>query len=246
MHVFIGYDRHQRLASLVLAHSLRRRSSLPITITLLEQHQLEQAGLYWRPRDPRQTTDCSFSRFLVSALLGFQGWGLYLDGDMLCLADPATLWELRDADEALLCVQHPSHPWGNRKMGGLCQTDYPRKNWSSLMLFNAPRSRAQTREGCHVDGITWWTWILRRRPISCRHCCTGLRAAPGCPASLRRVVLWLISGWLERRPTSPALRLIPAATTLVAHQSHVSRASPPTSAWPARSAQAASRLAGVA
>jgi hypothetical protein len=139
MHVFIGCDRHQRLASLVLAHSLRRRSSLPITITLLEQHQLEQAGLYWRPRDPGQTTDFSFSRFLVPALLGFQGWGLYLDGDMLCLADPATLWQLRDADEALLCVQHPSHPWGNRKMGGLCQTDYPRKNWSSLMLFNAPR-----------------------------------------------------------------------------------------------------------
>jgi lipopolysaccharide biosynthesis glycosyltransferase len=139
MQVFIGTDHDHRKAALVLAHSLRARSSGPISITLLEQHQLERAGLYWRPRDPLQSTDFSFSRFLVPALLGFRGWGLYLDGDMMCLDDPFKLWCLRDNQFALQCVQHPDHPWGDKKMNGKPQTAYPRKNWSSLMLFNASR-----------------------------------------------------------------------------------------------------------
>lgn len=139
LQVFIGTDHHHRQAALVLAHSLRSRSSVPIAITLLEQHQLEHAGLYWRPRDPLQSTDFSFSRFLVPALLGFRGWGLYLDGDMLCLEDPANLWALRDDRYAVQCVQHQDHAWGESKMDGRVQTSYPRKNWSSLMLFNADR-----------------------------------------------------------------------------------------------------------
>jgi hypothetical protein len=115
-----------------------------LAITLLEQGQLERSGLYWRPRDPRQSTDFSFSRFLVPALLDYRGWGLYLDGDMLALADPARLWAQRRDDDAVLCVQHPPHPWGHSKMGGRPQSWYPRKNWSSLMLFNAARCRALT------------------------------------------------------------------------------------------------------
>ena len=146
MQVFIGTDHHHRLAAQVLAHSLRSRSSVPIAITLLEQHQLERAGLYWRPRDPLQSTDFSFSRFLVPALLGFRGWGLYLDGDMLCLDDPANLWTLRDDQYAVQCVQHPVHAWGDAKMDGRVQTSYSRKNWSSLMLLNCSRCTALTPE----------------------------------------------------------------------------------------------------
>jgi lipopolysaccharide biosynthesis glycosyltransferase len=139
MRVFIGCDRYHRQSALVLANSLRRRSSQPISITLLEQSQLIRSGLYWRPRDSGQSTDFTFSRFLVPALLNYRGWALYLDGDMLCLDDLSNLWSLRNCDDALMCVQHPEHTWGSSKMGGIPQTSYPRKNWSSLMLFNASR-----------------------------------------------------------------------------------------------------------
>lgn len=113
--VFIGCDQQHREAALVLAHSLRSRSSLPITITLLEQAQLERAGLYWRERDPLQSTNFSFSRFLVPALLDYRGWGIYLDGDMLCMEDPARLWALRHDTHSLMCVHHPDHAWADSK-----------------------------------------------------------------------------------------------------------------------------------
>jgi lipopolysaccharide biosynthesis glycosyltransferase len=136
LHIFIGCDHQQRQAALVLQHSLQRLSSLPLSISLLEQRQLRQAGLDWRERDPLQSTDFSFNRFLVPHLLGFKGWGLYLDGDMLCLSDPAALWAHCDPTLALICVQHPEHLWGENKMNGLIQTSYPRKNWSSMILWN--------------------------------------------------------------------------------------------------------------
>lgn len=144
LHIFIGCDQQQRQAALVLQHSLQRLSSLPLSISLLEQRQLRQAGLDWRERDPLQSTDFSFNRFLVPHLLGFKGWGLYLDGDMLCLSDPAALWAHCDPTLALICVQHPEHIWGENKMNGLIQTSYPRKNWSSLMLFNGGHCRQLT------------------------------------------------------------------------------------------------------
>lgn len=161
LRVFIGCDRRQRQAALVLQHSLQRCSSQPLSITLLEEVQLRQAGLLWRERHPLQTTDCSFSRFLVPHLLGFQGWGLYLDGDMLCLSDPAVLWDFARPELALLCVQHPERVWGEVKLNGARQSTYPRKNWSSLMLFQAELCRALTptvvneASGLDLHRFTW-------------------------------------------------------------------------------------------
>lgn len=154
LRVFIGCDRRQRQAALVLQHSLQRLSSLPLSISLIEEQQLRRAGLLWRPRHPLQSTDFSFSRFLVPQLLGFRGWGLYLDGDMLCCSDPVGLWRLRQPEAALLCVQHPEQAWGATKMNGAPQTAYPRKNWSSLMLFQGERCRALTPELVNTaDGL---------------------------------------------------------------------------------------------
>ncbi|MCP9860695.1 MULTISPECIES: hypothetical protein [unclassified Cyanobium] len=172
--VFIGCDQQQREAALVLAHSLRRRSSLPITITFLEQPQLERAGLYWREWDPLQSTDFSFSRFLVPALLDYRGWGIYLDGDMLCLEDPARLWALRHNTYSLMCVQHPGRAWGHLKMGGLPQSHYSRKNWSSLMLFNASRCSRLTPD------------FVNRASGLDLHCFTWLEGAEAEPGPLPR------------------------------------------------------------
>jgi len=62
--IFIGYDSRERAATNVLIDSLYQHSSLPLAITPLVTPQLESQGLYWRQRDPRQSTAFSFSRFL--------------------------------------------------------------------------------------------------------------------------------------------------------------------------------------
>ena len=88
--VFIGFDSREDLAVQVLAHSIQSRASRPVRIG---QVRLSQLGpVFSRPRDPQQSTDFSFSRFLVPWLCDYRGWALFLDADMLCLGDIAELW----------------------------------------------------------------------------------------------------------------------------------------------------------
>ena len=85
--VFIGYDPRERAATNVLIDSLYQNSSVPLAITPLVTPQLEAQGLFRRERDPKQSTAFSFTRFLVPYLMGYEGWALFMDCDMLCRAD---------------------------------------------------------------------------------------------------------------------------------------------------------------
>lgn len=144
--VFIGYDPRERAATNVLIDSLYQHSSMPLAITPLVTPQLEAQGLYWRPRDPRQSTAFSFSRFLVPHLMGYAGWAIFMDCDMLCRGDIAELWEQRHEDYAVMCVQHDHIPKENVKFLGEVQSRYEKKNWSSLMLLNCQRCSTLTTE----------------------------------------------------------------------------------------------------
>jgi hypothetical protein len=144
--VFIGYDARERAATNVLMDSLYHHSSAPLSITPLVTSQLERAGLYRRERDPKQATAFSFTRFLVPYLMGYQGWCIFLDCDMLCRGDIAALWAQRDDRFAVMCVQHQHTPRESVKFLGEPQTPYPKKNWSSLMLLNTSRCQSLTPE----------------------------------------------------------------------------------------------------
>lgn len=140
--VFIGYDPRERVAVNVLTDSIQAHASLPVQIA---QVRLEQLGsVYQRPQDPLQSTAFSFSRFLVPYLMGYEGWALFIDADMLCLADIAELWALRDESKAVQVVQHQHQCEAGQKFQGMPQTPYRRKNWSSVMLFNCSSCTALT------------------------------------------------------------------------------------------------------
>lgn len=142
--VFIGYDPREAVAFSVLAHSIHARASQPVSITPLMLSQLE--GIYTRERHPLQSTDFSFTRFLVPYLSGYAGWTLFMDCDMLVLDDIARLWALRDERYAVQVVKHNHVPEEDIKFLGATQTKYEKKNWSSVMLFNNARCRALTPE----------------------------------------------------------------------------------------------------
>ena len=142
--IFIGVDPRERAATNVLIDSLYQHSSTPLAITPLLTPQLEAQGLYWRPRDPKQSTAFSFTRFLVPQLMGYQGWAIFMDCDMLARGDIAELWALRDQQFAVQCVQHDHVPGETVKFLGEVQSAYPKKNWSSLMLLNCSRCTALT------------------------------------------------------------------------------------------------------
>ena len=142
--IFIGYDPRERAATNVLIDSLYQHSSAPLAITPLVTPQLELQGLYRRERDPRQSTAFSFTRFLVPHLMGYLGWAIFMDCDMLVRGDVADLWALRDEKFAVQCVHHNHVPDEAVKFLGEVQSAYPKKNWSSLMLLNCSRCTALT------------------------------------------------------------------------------------------------------
>ena len=142
--VFIGYDDREAVAFSVLSHSIHRRASAPVAITPVALTQLE--GVYRRPRDPLQSTDFSFSRFLVPYLCDHRGWAIFMDCDMLVLEDIAELWRHRDERYAVQVVKHHHVPKEDTKFLGAKQTKYEKKNWSSVMLVNCERCTRLTPE----------------------------------------------------------------------------------------------------
>ena len=140
--IFIGYDPREAVAYNVLCHSIQARVSEPVAITPLSLKNLGE--LMWRERHDLQSTDFSFSRFLAPYLCDFEGWALFMDCDMLVLDDMANLWNLRDDQYAVQCVKHDHVPPEERKFLDQPQTKYEKKNWSSVMLFNAAKCQALT------------------------------------------------------------------------------------------------------
>jgi hypothetical protein len=152
LQAFVGYDPNETVAYHVLAHSILRRSSIPVSIAPLMRSQL--GGLYRRERGPTESTEFSLTRFLVPALSEYRGWSLFTDCDMLCRADIAQLaaFTASNGDKAVLVCQHDYVPRTERKFLGQVQTKYQRKNWSSVMLFNNARCRALTTD--YVNGAS--------------------------------------------------------------------------------------------
>ena len=142
--VFIGFDPRETAAWHVLTHSILARSSQPVSFIPLALDNLKE--LMWRTRDPLQSTDFSFSRFLTPHLSGYEGWSLFMDCDMLVQEDIAKLWALRDDRYAVMCVKHNHIPLEASKFHNEKQTAYGKKNWSSVMLFNNAKCRALTPE----------------------------------------------------------------------------------------------------
>lgn len=147
--VFIGWDSQQQLAYEVCRHSiLRHAASPPPDVQPIQLPMLRERGLYSRAEDPLASTEFTYSRFLVPSLAEYQGWALFMDSDFLVTDDIASLFACADPRYAVLCVQHDYHPSESRKMDGALQTNYPRKNWSSLVLWNCehPANRCITPE----------------------------------------------------------------------------------------------------
>lgn len=177
--VYIGFDSREAEAYQVARHSLLERSSVALEVRALKLQDLRARGLYWRANDPLASTEFTYSRFLVPSLAGYRGRALFCDCDFLFLADIAELLEQARGDHAVWCVHHDYRPRETVKMDGARQTCYPRKNWSSLMLFDCghPAARGLTPEvvnaesGAYLHQMRWvadehigslpedWNWL---------------------------------------------------------------------------------------
>ena len=136
--LFVGFDPREAAAYHVFCQSVIERATRPVAFYPLHRSMLND---FDGQRDG--TNAFIFSRYLVPYLCGYTGQAIFMDGDMACLEDIASLWDMRNTqyfNKAVSVVKHDYKTKFNRKYIGTPiendNIDYPRKNWSSVMLWN--------------------------------------------------------------------------------------------------------------
>jgi lipopolysaccharide biosynthesis glycosyltransferase len=154
--VFLGYDSNESVALYTLMHSIVSRASRPVAITPIVLKQVPLS----RPKAEFQSTEFSFSRFLVPWMCGFEGKAIFMDSDIICMADICELWDL-PLDRTVSVVKHDYRPNMENKFLNQPQSTYPKKNWSSVMVFNNPLCKAltptmvNTASGAYLHQFQW-------------------------------------------------------------------------------------------
>lgn len=129
--LFCGYDNRESAGFHTFVHSVIRQTSAPVAVYPLGASGLQEGSNAF-----------TFSRFKVPHLCGYKGRAIFCDAsDMLLLADLAELNSLFDPRYAVQVVKHPDYQsrheskyLGTDMQCG--QSNYPRKNWASVMLIN--------------------------------------------------------------------------------------------------------------
>jgi len=173
--VFIGYDPREAIAFHVCANSIIRHASQPVAIIPVALNLFQ---------DYTEThTDGSnhfiYTRFLIPYLMDFTGYAIFIDGDMILKDDIIKLWELQQVDKDVIVVKHDYRTKMSKKYLNNPNEDYPRKNWSSVILWNCgsyPNRRltpeyVQQATGADLHRFTWiddnrvgelpavWNWL---------------------------------------------------------------------------------------
>jgi lipopolysaccharide biosynthesis glycosyltransferase len=179
MKIFVGWDSREDIAYQVCRHSIITRQP-NAEVYPLKQHELRDKELYTREIDTLASTEFTFTRFLVPHLCNYEGWAVFVDCDVIWLEDIKELFAMANDDYAVMVVQHNYDPPAGTKMDGKLQYPYPRKNWSSMILWNCghPSNKALTpeivnsKEGAYLHRFQWledneignllpeWNWLV--------------------------------------------------------------------------------------
>lgn len=194
--VYIGYDQREHEAYEVAVDSLLCHARGPLSVTGLDIRKLERQRLMRRPVTTKeglmwdtlscapQSTEFATSRFLTP-LLAQDGLALFVDCDVVFMRDIYDMIrQIEGEAKALYVVKHSYHPSNIEKMDGQVQTHYPRKNWSSVMLFDCDHPSnlklnfdlINTLPGRDLHRFCWlrddeigeldngWNWLVGEQP----------------------------------------------------------------------------------
>ena len=130
--LYVGYDDRESVAYHTFCESVIKNSSKEISFVPLSL----KAMSYYTESHKDGSNDFIYTRFLVPYLNKYLGWAIFSDGDMICKGDIAKLMELADDSKAVMVVKHDYKTKHQIKYLGNKNENYPRKNWSSLILWN--------------------------------------------------------------------------------------------------------------
>ena len=178
--IYIGFDQRESVAYHTFVQSLIDHASIPLDITPLAVKTLKG----YEEKHEDKSNDFVYSRFLTPFLNDFKGWAIFVDGDMICQTDIKELLDLSDNSKALQVVKHDYKTKANQKYLGNTNQDYPRKNWSSVILWNCehPKHKLLTPDfianesGKYLHRFSWledieigelpkeWNWLATEYP----------------------------------------------------------------------------------
>jgi lipopolysaccharide biosynthesis glycosyltransferase len=173
--IYVGYDTREAIAYHTCANSIIRQSSEPVSLNPLALSLLKG----YDEKHVDGSNHFIYSRFLVPYLQNYKGWALFLDGDMILRDDIAKLWAMRDNSKAVMVVKHDYKTRMTEKYLGAKNENYPRKNWSSVILWNCGHELnqqitpefIQSATGAQLHRFTWipddsvgelpveWNWL---------------------------------------------------------------------------------------
>ena len=173
--VFVGYDPREAVAYHTCVNSIIRHASKPVAIIPLALNLFSD----YTETHTDGSNQFIYSRFLVPHLMEYTGHAIFIDGDMIVRADIAELWDLRNPGLDVQVVKHDYKTRMPIKYLGAKNEDYPRKNWSSVILWNCnsfPNRRLtpefiQRSTGSELHRFSWieddrigelpkeWNWL---------------------------------------------------------------------------------------
>ena len=175
LNIFVGFDQKEAIAYHTFAQSMIENCSIPLSITPLAENNLD----HYSEKHADGTNKFTYSRFLVPYLMDFKGWAIFADGDMVCLNDLKELKHFFNPNIAVSVVKHNYKTKYKVKYFGQKNEDYPRKNWSSVIIWNCghPKNKILTpefisqKEGSFLHRFSWlknieigelpktWNWL---------------------------------------------------------------------------------------
>ena len=176
--IYIGYDSREAICYDTCKASITYNTSDNVNINPIKISEMK--GIYDREYDPLASTEFTYTRFLTPWLNDYKGWALFCDCDFIFLDDVSELFNLADDKYAVMVCKHDYNPKGVIKMDGAIQTVYPKKNWSSLILWNCRHKKnrditpntVNNQTGKYLHRFEWlndrdigslpiqWNWLV--------------------------------------------------------------------------------------
>jgi lipopolysaccharide biosynthesis glycosyltransferase len=130
--IFVGYDPREAIAYHTCVNSIIRHASQPVAIVPVALNLFQD----YEETHGDNSNHFVYTRFLVPHLMGYQGWAIFIDGDMVLRDDIVKLWNMQESHVDVMVVKHDYRTRMTEKYMGARNEDYPRKNWSSVILWN--------------------------------------------------------------------------------------------------------------
>jgi len=143
--IYVGYDsRHGDLAQNsadIIKHHIKQNFGGGYINSLFdwepEVKLLDKAKIPEYTREyANQSTEFTYSRFLVPYLENYEGFSIFVDDDFIFSKSILPLFHFLNPDDAVACVQYDFDKIHETKFNGEKNVAYPKKLWSSLMIFN--------------------------------------------------------------------------------------------------------------